>query len=78
MYIVEAHGRASISTLNRSGCNRTKGTAEREGEETPMAELKSKIEADLDKQWVWGGTRGRTGCREQFSILFDCQTGRQS
>jgi len=29
----------------------------REGE-TPTAEFKSKIEVGLDKQWVWGGSRG--------------------
>ena len=35
---------------------------EREGEGRPTAELKAKIEGDLDKQWVWGGMRSRRGC----------------
>ena len=27
------------------------------------AELKANIEADIDKQWVWGVMRGRRGCK---------------
>ena len=45
---VEARGRAS--TLNRSGRKRNR----RERGETPTAELKAKIEGDLDKQWGVG------------------------
>ena len=76
LHTVKAHGRAT--TLNGSGHNGSghnrqnqdakgtvetyaKGAAERGGE-IPTAELKTKIEADLDKQWVWGGMGSRRGC----------------
>ena len=41
----------------------TKGQKEqlRERGETPTAELKAKIEVDLDKQWVWVGIGDRRG-----------------
>ena len=28
----------------------------------PTVELKAKMEADLEKRWVWVGKKGRKGC----------------
>jgi len=54
-YIVKAHGRAT--TLNRSGCKRTKGKAKRGGK--CQQQGSGQVEpGDLDKQWVWGGMKG--------------------
>uniref|UniRef100_A0A8C4NG66 Nck-associated protein 5 C-terminal domain-containing protein n=1 Tax=Eptatretus burgeri TaxID=7764 RepID=A0A8C4NG66_EPTBU len=48
--------RERARTLNGSGRNTTKGTVERVGwgGRTPTAEMRDKIEGDLDRQWVWG------------------------
>ena len=46
-YNVETHGGAR--TQNGSGRNKTKGTIEREGGNSPTAEMRHKIEGDYDK-----------------------------
>jgi len=52
---------SSTSALKGSGHNRTKGIVGRgERQQTPT-DCKSRMETDLDIQWVWGGMIGRKG-----------------
>ena len=48
---VEAHGEARTYV---SGCNRTKGTVEREGGNAPEAGLRNEMERNLEKYGMWG------------------------
>ena len=57
-FLDKVESRGKVRTLNGSGANKTKGTVERGGG-TATAELKDKIERDLDKRWVWGEGRTR-------------------
>ena len=77
VYIVEARGRACTSTMNGSGCNRTKRTAQRGGKHQDRGRQKNNGCAE---DWragedAWGGQDGK---RRQLSGGKSGNFGRRS